>query len=652
MLMAVKKAMWAYGVPVLIFGLIAAFGCLAADARNAQDPQSLPALINALTNSSPKVRAHAAETLGELRNRSAVNPLIAALSDSEPRVRTQAAYALSVIRDHRAADPLVRALQDSSPEVRAAAAEALGQLGDRGVVDLLIAALKDSNGRVRSSAAFALGQIKDDRAVDPLISVLHDSDDGVRALASLALGEIRDPRAAEPLLGMLQDSNPMAKANAATGLGLIGYEGALDPLIALLKDPDYIARWSAAGALGDIKDPRAVTPLIAALSRRDAFMDKTVGESLAKIGEPAIEPLLAALNDADANTRLGAANAFAQMHVPSAAADRISKALIALLNDKDPAVRSSADWALVNNRTQLHSIESLIAALKDPDAGIRRDAAKVLGETQDRHAIQPLTDALKDADLGVREQATEALKAMDLAGTAGPPPKSDLDYRVISSLDLTGPFRTKTKWVFTVFQAPDTCNPQLDDGCNGSYEFCFVHLDKSRCTEIGGAVLDEASIISPERRPPLLVTATRPDVWTSGAGNLYIDFWTYRRNSDEFENVFSNRSNQNNNEETRFIRSGPLSGDIAVSRAPTRAPYHYDIVIYRPSKAGKYFEILKFTGKTRYGDGNQLAVIDSEMPEIERRLHLWRPEDPPPTPPEMPTRCTTVEMRNGVEWCP
>jgi hypothetical protein len=41
--------------------------------------------------------------------------------------------------------------------------------------------------------------------------------------------------------------------------------------------------------------------------------------------------------------------------------------------------------------------------------------------------------------------------------------------------------------------------------------------------------------------------------------------------------------------------------------------------------------------------------IDAEMPEIERRLNLWRLGDPLPTPER--TQCKGFEMRHGVEWC-
>ena len=51
------------------------------------------------------------------------------------------------------------------------------------------------------------------------------------------------------------------------------------------------------------------------------------------------------------------------------------------------------------------------------------------------------------------------------------------------------------------------------------------------------------------------------------------------------------------------------------------------------------------------GDGNPLAVIDSEMPETLRRLGLWKEGDALPVPPRMPQRCTLLVMRKGVEWC-
>ncbi|MDG6719271.1 hypothetical protein QCE92_13960, partial [Staphylococcus aureus] len=51
---------------------------------------------------------------------------------------------------------------------------------------------------------------------------------------------------------------------------------------------------------------------------------------------------------------------------------------------------------------------------------------------------------------------------------------------------------------------------------------------------------------------------------------------------------------------------------------------------------------------TGYGDGNPLAVIDSEMPETLRRLKLWQPGSPLPLP-EHP--CPRPRLVAQVLWC-
>ncbi|MGR3309683.1 MAG: HEAT repeat domain-containing protein [Candidatus Brocadiales bacterium] len=50
-------------------------------------------------------------------------------------------------------------------------------------------------------------------------------------------------------------------------------------------------------------DVRAVEPLIAALKDKNADVRRRAAETLAEIGAPAVEPLLATLNDKDPNVR-------------------------------------------------------------------------------------------------------------------------------------------------------------------------------------------------------------------------------------------------------------------------------------------------------------------------------------------------------------
>ena len=85
---------------------------------------------------------------------------------------------------------LISALQDDNATVRWKAAEALGEIGDKRAVEPLISALQDDNATVREDAAWALGEIGDKRAVEPLISALQDWDATVRRNAAEALRKL------------------------------------------------------------------------------------------------------------------------------------------------------------------------------------------------------------------------------------------------------------------------------------------------------------------------------------------------------------------------------------------------------------------------------------------------------------------------------
>jgi HEAT repeat protein len=96
-------------------------------------PRVRAALLGALRDADPEVRARAAKALGKVVYVGAVVPLAEALSDGTWFVRLQAARALGAIAHPRAIAPLVSALTDEYWQVRAAAADALRRLGDLAV---------------------------------------------------------------------------------------------------------------------------------------------------------------------------------------------------------------------------------------------------------------------------------------------------------------------------------------------------------------------------------------------------------------------------------------------------------------------------------------------------------------------------------------
>jgi hypothetical protein len=121
----------------------------------------------------------------------------------------------------------------------------------------------------------------------------------------------------------------------------------------------------------------------------------------------------------------------------------------------------------------------------------------------------------------------------------------------------------------------------------------------------------------------------------------------YDAQDDRFERIYAHMTGTNNNEEVRFVSGGPLRGDV-ISAEPTRGePFAYWIDVNRFAPPHTYRTALRFRSATRYGDGNRLAVIDSEMPNIERRLGLWRPGLPLP----LPQGCPKPQLKRGALWC-
>jgi len=82
--------------------------------------------------------------------------------------------------------------------------------------------------------------------------------------------------------------------------------------------------------------------------------------------------------------------------------------LINALKDKSSRVRVSATEALVKIGDP-HAVEPLIATLKDENERVRREAVIVLGQLGDSRAVEPLIAALKDEEHSVRSTAAGAL---------------------------------------------------------------------------------------------------------------------------------------------------------------------------------------------------------------------------------------------------
>lgn len=287
------------------------------------------------------------------------------------KIRNEAIKALGLLKDPSAIEPLIRRLQKGRT-LSVNLKWAILEFGEE-AISPLIDLLSDENKVVRLKVAEILGGTRNIKAVEPLIQMLQDNDWLVRKEAVKSLGIIGDKRAIDALIPMLEDLFESIREEADMWLSRLGWQPEGSPPIpdikALLansdveglieataykKDVKILA--AAVDALGELRDPRAIVPLISLLGG-DWNIHEYLGphekmvNALAKIGSPAVDPLITTLRDAkrssdpyldeDKNLRAGTARALGKIGDPKAIDE-----LIPALWDKIPFVRLSAADAL------------------------------------------------------------------------------------------------------------------------------------------------------------------------------------------------------------------------------------------------------------------------------------------------------------------
>lgn len=221
--------------------------------------------------------------------------------------------------------------------------------------------------------------------VTSLLSVLAHGEMDQRYAAIDALGLLRDPKAIELLVESLRsDAYSGLRWKAAEALARIG-KPAVGPLITMLTDPDEDVRWKVAIALGEIGDTRAVEPLLSLFADPDAYVRSRAAFALARFG------------------------------------DRIVPDLIRQVSSDDPHVRFSAVSALGEIGSE-ESVPGLAAALFDPVDRVKAEAAAALHQIGSP-AIPALAEILDSAsperlqrlfaDPGVAERLAVLFDAAD-----------------------------------------------------------------------------------------------------------------------------------------------------------------------------------------------------------------------------------------------
>ncbi|GAA0567255.1 hypothetical protein GCM10010172_59050 [Paractinoplanes ferrugineus] len=403
------------------------------------------AIAGAVTDPDPQVRRAAVAALGHLADDRARDLLLAAARDETAAMRAEAATALDEARGRPVRPALLRLAADRDPDVRSRALESLGAFGGAGVRPMLTEALRSPDAAVRVRAATGLGLLLDDAAVDDLARLLDDPQPAVRQAAAESLGDLDSARAAEVLIPhaadpapgvrreiaialdhggaevarptlrtLLNDSHPQVRAAAAEAMVVLGPAERLELLRPLLAHPHPDVRRSTVWALDD---ELAVGDLLPLLDDPHKDVQTAAVWTLGLIGDPVAVPRLRGLlagRGIDGDQRAITVEALSRLAGPDVLA-----MLDTALRDPSPAVRFTAIAALRHAGDGTWG-PRLRAALTDPEAPVRAEAARSLAGLGDLDAAGPLIDLLRtDPSPRVRGHAAGALYRLG-AGLADP----------------------------------------------------------------------------------------------------------------------------------------------------------------------------------------------------------------------------------------
>lgn len=138
-------------------------------------------------------------------------------------------------------------------------------------------------------------------------------------------------------------------------------------------------------------------------------------EALAKIGEPAVQPLIVTLRDRNVKqwtVHARAIETLGRIGTP-AAVDAVIEALAN--KELNQYARGLAAAALAAHDSE-KSVQALVCAAKDPAQFVRWKAVQSLGKMTDSAAVDALISALKDEDQDVRAAAVTSLGEVGSAG--------------------------------------------------------------------------------------------------------------------------------------------------------------------------------------------------------------------------------------------
>jgi bilin biosynthesis protein len=242
-----------------------------------------------------------------------------------------------------------------------------------------------------------------------MVESLGDTRGLIRLSFAEALGDIGEPATPFLIEALSHHPNPVVRRAAGKTLTLIADPKAVPTLVhALLHDDDTVVKGSVVGALA--RTGAAAVPALLAILASSDYPESAKGHAawaLSFIGAEAAEYLYAAMDSDSVDVRcavVGAIGSAAQEN----ADERAYSLLMAALHDPEAVVRTEAASAF-GKLNYAAAVPALIAATQDSDGEVRKAAVSSLGKLGDPAAIEPLQAALTDELDVVRRLAKIAI---------------------------------------------------------------------------------------------------------------------------------------------------------------------------------------------------------------------------------------------------
>lgn len=194
---------------------------------------------------------------------------------------------------------------------------------------------------------------------------------------------------------------------AVKALAKIG-QPAVKPLLQALKDSNNDVVIKAIKTLGLINDNESIKPLVAFLSNKDKRIRLEAANSLSRFKNPWVtDYLLTTLKSNDPAIRATTLYALGKLKSPVAVPD-----LLALLNDPDESIRSQVLYILSNFRDERiiqPLIEHAMVARENNELKYRIEVISALGNIRDYRVIEALIVMLEEKNNSIKTAAAGAL---------------------------------------------------------------------------------------------------------------------------------------------------------------------------------------------------------------------------------------------------